>query len=186
MTARTGNGFLVLEPGSPDLHTWTVPDANRRLTVLGNWAGFVLIWWVTFYNDVVERLDTPHKAEPVDEGGYNHRNIAGTNSWSEHAGGDAVDLNWNRHPSGVPAHVNLTDHQITLIHRKMRHLNTLALGKVIEWGGDWPSHPGSTAKPDPMHYQLVKGRLRFLARILRRTARGKRVLAANPDRAKHL
>jgi hypothetical protein len=186
MTDTTGNGWAVLEPDSPMLRTIVIPGTHRSITLSEDPGGFVLAYWALWYNDVVERLDTPGVNEPVDEGGYNHRPLTGGGGgWSEHAAGKAVDLNWARHPYNVPARHSLTRVQIDLIHRKMRRLNRLALGKCIEWGGDWPSWSGSTAKPDPMHYQVRGARMcKRLARILSITPRGRRVLAANPGMRK--
>lgn len=181
MTQRTPNGWAVLEPGSPRLHTWVIPGANRRITLLHGAVGLILVHVLLWFNDVIERLDGPG-SDPVDEGGYNHRLMTGRDDvWSEHAGGDAADANWNRHPYNTPASHSFTARQIRLIHRRLRWLNTIALGKVVEWGGDWPSHPGSTAKPDPMHWQVNRSKtVVHLARVLSRTPRGRKILAANP------
>jgi hypothetical protein len=180
--ATTGNGWPVLDAGSDMLHTFTVPGANRRLTLHRGAAGLILVWWASFWNDKIERLDAPG-GEAVDEGGYVKRPIANTNTYSEHAAGRAIDLNWNKHPSGVPAKYNLTADQIKRIHRRMRLINVFAGAKILEWGGDWPSWSGSTAKPDPMHTQIGRvsnATVQRVGRWLGRTTRGVRVLKANP------
>ena len=181
-THYTGNGWPVLEPGSPDLHTWVIPGTHRRITLRNGSVGFVLAYWALWWNDKVERLDIPGQDEPVDEGGHNYRPLTGGGGWSEHAAGAAEDLNWRRHPYNVPARRTFTKAQVALIRKRLRRLNALALGKCVEWGGDWPSWSGSTAKPDPMHTQVVGGmkRAERLARLLTLTPRGRRVLAANP------
>jgi D-alanyl-D-alanine carboxypeptidase len=181
-TAHTGNGWPVLDPTSPQLHTWVIPGTNREITMRNGSIGFILAVWALWWNDIIERLDIPGVNDPVDEGGYNHRPLTGTtDSWSEHAAGAAEDLNWRKHPYNVAAVKTFTRKQIRLIHAKLRRYNTLALGKVIEWGGDWPSWSGSTAKTDGMHTQVVGGmkRAERLAKLLTLTRRGRRVLKAN-------
>lgn len=178
----TAQGFPVLEPGSDMLHTWVIPGAHRKLTVLRGSVGFLIVFFASFWNDIIERLDAPGD-DPVDEGGYVHRLLTGsTTVWSLHATGRAADLNWRKHPYNTYPRETFTKLQRQKIRRKIRRWNTLMLTTVIEWGGNWPSHPASTAKPDPMHIQIVCSvkRAERLARLLMRTPRGKRVLKANP------
>ena len=70
-------------------------------------------------------------------GGYNPRNIRGTNKPSNHAFGRAVDINWDRNALGtkgdIPAEV----------------ARSLAAKHGMTWGGDW-------SRPDPMHFEVAK------------------------------
>lgn len=177
----TPNGWPVLEPGSPLLHRWVIPGANRSITMRGGSVGFILAHMALFWNEAIERLDPPGN-EPVDEAGYAYRDQRGSTQWSEHAAGAAEDLNWNKHPQGVPIAQTFTPKQIKAIRTRIRWLNRLAGKTVVEWGGEWPSHPGSTAKTDGMHLQVVGGMkaAERLAKILAKTPRGRRILAANP------
>jgi len=181
-TARTPNGWPVLEPTSRELYRWILPGTGRSFTLHQGSLGLILMHLALWFNDVIERL-APASREPVDEAGYAYRPQRGTeDKWSEHVG-YAVDLNWNQHPRGVPAVRTFTRKQINAIHARLRWFNRLAGTQVIIWGGDWPSHPGSTAMPDPMHFELHPPSKRCvrLAKILARTPRGRKILAANPS-----
>jgi hypothetical protein len=172
-----------LEPGSKLLYTWSLPGVARRFTLRRDALGFILMWMILRYNDLVERLDGPGN-DPVDEGGYNDRHIAGTSTWSLHAYGQADDLNWNKHPSNTPTAHSFTRAQIKMVHATLAIVNRIAGGKMAEWGGDWPSHPGSTAKTDSMHHQINVGfanaAYRRVAAVLAQTPRGRRIIKANP------
>jgi hypothetical protein len=79
-----------------------------------------------------------YKLDPATSGGYNPRMIAGTNTPSLHASGNAVDLNWQRNqrgadrPSDIPPEL----------------ARALAAKHGLTWGGDWK---GQTR--DPMHFE---------------------------------
>jgi hypothetical protein len=150
----------------------------------GDAVGFILVHLILWFNDIIERLDIPGVNEPVDDGGYNHRYIAGTRVWSKHARAAAADLNWQRHPSGVSTAHSFTKKQIRRIHRHYRRINLMAGGKLLEWGGDWPSHAGSTAPTDSMHHQVNRLSNRAIHRValaLANTKRGTKIIKANPD-----
>ncbi len=171
----------VIEPGSHLLFTWTIPGANRRFTARRDAPGFILMWIMLRINDLVERLDGPGK-DAVDEGAYNHRYIHGTRIWSYHARAVAADFNWNRHPQGKAAKYTFTARQIKLIRSTLRWVNAIAMGKLAEWGGEWPSHAGSSALPDPMHIQINRlsdRTLKLVAAYFARTKRGKAIIRAN-------
>lgn len=70
-------------------------------------------------------------------GGYNPRNIAGTNTPSHHAHGAAVDINWTDNPRGAAGKIDPT------LARE------LAARHGLTWGGDWKN-------PDPMHFEVGK------------------------------
>lgn len=176
------SSYPALKPGSPLLFTWTIPGAGRRLTLRRGSVGFILIYIASWFNDMIERLDGPGN-DPVDEGGHNYRLRTDSDTdLSEHAKGTAEDLNWNRHPYGVAIIRTFTARQIKLIRRRMGWINRIGFAKVLIWGGDWPSHPGSTAKTDGMHFEITGtiAQAERVAKILARTKRGKRILAANP------
>ncbi len=180
--STTPNGYPVLDSGSPLLHTWVIPGADRRITVLAGPVGLILIHIALWFNDLIERLDGPGN-DAVDEGGHNKRLMTGSRTlWSEHSGGDAEDLNWNRHPYNTPVLHTFTPGQVKAIRKRIRWLNWLAGAAIVEWGGNWPSHPGSSAKTDSMHWQIIRNlrAIKRLARILAKTPRGRKILAANP------
>jgi hypothetical protein len=76
------------------------------------------------------------KIDPRQSGGYNYRNIAGTNRLSNHAYGRALDVNWNDNARGTPGKIDPT------------LARTLAQKHGMVWGGDW-------SNPDPMHFEIA-------------------------------
>lgn len=71
--------------------------------------------------------------------GYSYRNIAGTNTLSNHAFGDAIDINPSANPRlGGPFKSDLpTD------------VGDIAAKNGLKWGGVW-------SNPDPMHFEVDK------------------------------
>ena len=88
-----------------------------------------------FLSDLAE---AGYAIDPKQSGGYNDRNIAGTDIRSRHADGAAIDLNWNDQPRGqagtIPAEL----------------ARRLAKKRGLIWGGDWKN-------PDPMHFEVARG-----------------------------
>ena len=179
-------GLPVLAPGSKHLHPWVLVNAPRTVTLREGSVGFVLAFWADWFDVNVERLDQPGEhPQGIDDGGYSHRPITGGSGWSKHATGGAEDLNWRRHGYDTRATETFTSRQITAIHAKLR--DTWVEGiPVIEWGGDWPSHPESTANPDPMHFQISSRLIdpiracEVLAKRWMNRQRGNALLEANP------
>lgn len=131
----TRNGFTVQEPGSKHLATVT-----RAGVIFRVWAPAApaFEWLTTFL----------HHIEPVTQagwdGGYAHRLIAGTNVWSEHAAGVAIDWNASQHPLGTPKHTGWDPGAVGAIEWM---LTKTLKGSFFEWGGHW-------SRPDPMHFEL--------------------------------
>lgn len=71
-----------------------------------------------------------------ESGGYNYRNIAGTNKLSNHAHGAAIDVNWNDNERGKAGAI---DPELA---------RSLAAKHGLTWGGDWKN-------PDPMHFEVA-------------------------------
>lgn len=69
-------------------------------------------------------------------GGYNYRNIAGTNKLSNHAHGAAVDVNWGANARGTAGDI------------PPELARSLASKYGLTWGGDWKN-------PDPMHFEVA-------------------------------
>lgn len=74
--------------------------------------------------------------DPGQSGGYANRNIAGTNTLSNHAHGAAVDVNWSRNPRGQGGDI------------PPELARSLAAKHGMTWGGDWKN-------PDPMHFEVA-------------------------------
>lgn len=134
MSEKTAKGFTVLEPGSERLATFEV--AGCKFVVRDN-AVKPFKAFVEYFNLCVEGLD-----EPGWEGGYAHRKISGSSTWSEHAAGTAIDMNASQH--GRTASSGFTLRQRNAIEW---FLTNTASGRVIEWGGTWKH-------PDWMHFEI--------------------------------
>lgn len=76
--------------------------------------------------------------KPGQCGGYNCRNISGTNSPSNHSWGLAVDINWNDNPMRRPLTTNIPEWMVHLWNRY-----------GFAWGGHY------TTTPDPMHFEFM-------------------------------
>lgn len=180
--AKTVNGYPVIEAGHftgprPRVHKWYVPaskglKARERHLILRDGAhGFILMHFVLWFHEVIERLDINRV---WDEWGHAVRPVRGqTSGFSNHAGGVAADLNATLHPQGVSVRKTFTRDQI----RKIRFwVATKKYRDLLIWGGDWRT-------PDGMHVELSRAsskKVRRVARRLAKTKRGKRILAANP------
>jgi hypothetical protein len=86
--------------------------------------------------DDLEKNGYPLKSG--ESGGYNDRNIAGTNTKSQHAFGNAVDVNWNDNPRGG-AQPSMPPFLADSLARK----------HGVSWGGTWNN-------PDPMHFEVAR------------------------------
>lgn len=187
MTQATVDGWPVLIPGSPALHTWLLPGTHRSITLRHGSAGLILAHVALSFHDKIERLDQPSERNgAIDDGGYSYRPMTGKSTPSKHATGCAEDLNWRKHPYGQAPGLSFSQEKIARIRRWLHKRYALAGGEVpmVEWGGNWPSHTGSTAKPDGMHFQIhYAARLpgcETLARRLMDSPRGRQILQANP------
>jgi hypothetical protein len=106
----------LLPVTSPNGQTWNVhKDAST-----------------SFQNFLKDLTDAGYN--PTSSGGFNYRNIRGTDKLSQHAFGNAIDINAGANPMGsakndLPANVG-----------------ELAAKHGLEWGGTWKN-------PDPMHFE---------------------------------
>lgn len=69
------------------------------------------------------------------DGGFNYRNIRGSDTLSQHAFGNAIDMNSATNALGS----RKTD--------LPSNVSQMAANRGLEWGGDWKS------RPDPMHFE---------------------------------
>ena len=93
------------------------------------------------FHTSVETLNSDH---PMDDWGWAHRYISGTETWSYHAYGIAVDLNATEHPYGKRG--TFTSQQVQNLRRVLADHKGL-----IVWGGDWST-------PDEMHFETRASR----------------------------
>lgn len=111
-------------------HGWPTPLPVERRTA-DAWRAF---------SAVMEQHD--YRFRESAGGTYNCRPIAGTNDWSLHAYGLAIDLN----PSDNPHGTDTTD-QPAGFRRDVKKIRTNSGRRVFAWGGDWD-------QPDTMHWQI--------------------------------
>jgi hypothetical protein len=81
--------------------------------------------------------DAGIRINPNASGGYNPRNIRGSNKPSNHAFGRAIDINWDENPMGQQGKIN------------PEVARSLAAKHGMTWGGDWKN------RPDPMHFEVA-------------------------------
>ncbi|WP_279480232.1 phage tail tape measure protein [Aureimonas sp. SK2] len=74
--------------------------------------------------------------DPKTSGGYNHRNKRGGGGLSQHAYGNAIDINWNRNPMGRQ-----------LVTDMPANVSDIAAKHGLSWGGDWKR------TKDAMHFE---------------------------------
>jgi len=136
--ANALNGWTVLAPGSRMLATGTVPGTKIQLTTRR--AALPLFLALAYdYNDWIKPL------RAACTGGYAYRQSNGSEGWSTHAAGAAVDINWSFEGAQRPANRKFW----ALEQNAKAALWLKEVYDVVEWGGDWgPSFW------DPMHWQI--------------------------------
>lgn len=172
--SQTVNGQAVLfdsrtDGPHPHLRKWQIPGTKRSLLLRDGAIGFLLIHVALWFDESIERLD--RIGDVWDEWGWAVRPVRGQSTgYSQHAGGCAEDLNATRHPRGVSVRHTFTNSQIRLIRLRMKMYNG-----CVRWGGEFST-------PDGMHFEIGPvslAKCERLAKILMKTPRGKRILAAN-------
>lgn len=130
-------GFRVPAPASA-IGTFLVPGTAVKLSVAREVAPLLIGLARDFDREVEELL-------PGQCGGFNPRRIEGSKSWSGHAVGAAIDLNWLLHPMGkrntFPA---AQRDRIAAILRRYSYRGV----QLIRWGGTYKS------RPDDMHFEI--------------------------------
>jgi hypothetical protein len=96
-----------------------------------------------FQGLVKDLEDAGYKIDPAISGGYNPRNIAGTNTPSQHASGLAIDINSSRNQQGAKT---ASDIPPDLARQ-------LAAKYGLRWGGDFSGN-----SRDPMHFEVAPNR----------------------------
>jgi hypothetical protein len=127
----TTAGRAKLDRG-PLIRDITVPNG-----VLAGDVAVVFRWLAREYDQRVEHLD---RGECW---GWFVKKIEGSDTYSNHASGCAVDFNAPDNPMGVPTTRSLTAAQIAECHELERES-----GGVLRWGGDF-------SRPDPMHWEII-------------------------------
>ena len=130
------NGYPVLA----NLDACKYYDINKetgvRVPLAPTNAGWLLAAFVKRFDKFVEPLDR------TDTHGYNKRQIANSEDWSNHASGTAVDCNATKHVQGRVD--TFTDSQVVKIRRIQADFDN-----VIKWGGDY------RVTKDEMHFEII-------------------------------
>lgn len=139
--ATSQNGWPVV----PNTTTGRAKLDDRPLTrnvdvpngVLKGDVATIFCWLAREYDQRVERLNAGECW------GWFVKKIEGSDTYSNHASGTAVDFNAPDNPMGVPTTRSMTAAQIAECHKLERES-----GGVLRWGGDF-------SRPDPMHWEIV-------------------------------
>ncbi len=115
--------------------TRTGIDLARIATSNGLSADVNAKYAQNFQGFIKDLEGTGYKIKSI--GGYNYRNIAGTNKLSNHAFGDAIDINPQQNPMGRKLVTDLPS-----------NVGDLAAKNGLSWGGAWNS------KKDAMHFEV--------------------------------
>jgi hypothetical protein len=129
------NGFPASRtPAEIGVRDFTVPGTAITLEIRADIAPRLLKIAEWFHRNV-----EPLKKEQCS--GYNFRKINGSNDFSNHASGTAIDLNSLKHPLGEPGTV--PRNKRAAISAKARELGLL-------WGGDFDG------RVDEMHFEVLR------------------------------
>lgn len=160
------NGWPVID-SVVKCKQWHIPDTDIILPLRKGAAGFILIHMALWMHEEIEPLD----ASRGDDFGWSYRKIAGSNTWSNHASGTAMDLNAAKHPQGEHTYPAMVSY---LIRERLAQTH---YGNSIKWGGDF------TTLVDEMHFEIREGfdaaQVMAIANVLRDTKRGIRILEVN-------
>lgn len=130
------NGYPVLDSLEDCKYYTIVVERNVKVPLSSQDAGWVLA-------NLLRRFD--RKVEPLnrsDTHGYNKRQIAGSEEYSNHASGTAVDANATKHPQGKTG--TFTPEQVAEIRDLLADFDG-----TVKWGGDF------RVLKDEMHFEIV-------------------------------
>jgi hypothetical protein len=119
--------------GSPPTLAQVQAPGGARFTVAANAAP-------QFQGLVKDLEDAGYKIDPTISGGYNPRNIAGTNTPSQHSFGLAIDINSSRNQQGAKTSSDIPQDLA----------RQLAAKWGLRWGGDFSGN-----SRDPMHFEVA-------------------------------
>lgn len=147
MTYYSQNGYSVISRDQCKFYD----VSGIRLPLRKDDCGYVL---ARFSRQFEKRVETLGHTETF---GHSERKISGTDEWSNHASGTAVDLNSSKHPMG--AENTFSDAKEIEIFKLLDDFDD-----VVRWGGTY------RYTVDEMHFEIVKpyDAVRLLASVLRR------------------
>lgn len=144
--AQSQNGYSVLDRS--ECRFYDVGPLSIPLRA--DDAGYVMAHFSRMFNNRVERLG------PTETFGHSARRIGGSDEWSNHASGTAVDLNSAQHPHG--SRNTFRDEELVGLRLLLEDYD-----EVIRWGGDY------RYTKDEMHFEIDKSYsdVKKLAQVLR-------------------
>ena len=116
-------------------------------------------------------IDWDYRTRRADTGAYNCRTITGGRSYSLHAYGIAVDLNWNTNPYGRTL---VTDMAIGMIEA-IEGIRTAGGVQVWRWGGRYSNNK------DAMHFEVVASPAELARGIQSQTTTNTERLIVTPE-----
>lgn len=116
-------------------------------------------------------IDWDYRTRRADTGAYNCRQITGGTSYSLHAYGIAVDLNWNTNPYGRTL---VTDMAIGMIEA-IEGIRTAGGVQVWRWGGRYSNNK------DAMHFEVVASPAELARGIQSQTTTNTERLIVTPE-----
>ena len=116
-------------------------------------------------------IDWDYRTRRADTGAYNCRTITGGRSYSLHAYGIAVDLNWSTNPYG---HHLITDMPIGMIE-DIEGIRTAGGVQVWRWGGRYSNNK------DAMHFEVVASPAELARGIQSQTTTNTERLIVTPE-----
>lgn len=133
--ANAGKAGLLGAPGQ-NLTTITTASGARftvNRAVAANFQGFLNELEASGYN-----------VDAKQSGGYNYRKIAGSRSLSEHAYGNAIDINWNDNARGAKGNLP-------------KNVAQIAAKYGLTWGGNWKHRDAMHFEWNPAHKVAAGG-----------------------------
>jgi hypothetical protein len=169
------NGWPAIDTASRQsnlLHTWVIPACNGelKLRLRNGSAGLILAHFALYFSERID--DATKKGRVPDDWGYAFRAVRGFSSTlSNHSSGTAMDINATEHGLGRAA--TFAPEDVKAIRGRLHW--AVYMG-CIRWGGDYHG------RKDEMHFEINKPlkTCERVAKVLMKTPRGKRLLAANP------
>jgi len=167
----SANGYEVLDSDvtgpQPRLRDWRMPGVGRNILLRDGSCGFLLVHIAMWFDTEIEDIGIGS----YDDHGWGLRKIGGTDVWSNHSSGTAIDLNALQHPQGVATSKTFSDKEITRIHNRLKMYEG-----CIKWGGDYRT------TPDAMHFEIDKPLALVVEKAVElvATPRGRRICNQNP------
>lgn len=155
------NGWEVIESYSdPRLDMKTIPGTTAKIKMRDEVLPLFLALAADYHREVA-------RIRSKETGAFNPRKSAFSGSWSDHASGTAIDINWGHEGAVGPngGMKTMTKAQIEACAKiKERY-------EIVIWGGD-KARGGDYRTPqywDPMHYALKPGTtLKDVKRVIKK------------------